>query len=66
MFFLPIGKSDDHTVFELLRHFGQSDFSETAERNSTKPDRNQYLNVLVQVCVLQADKKNKMAALVSD
>ena len=37
-------------------------FSETAERNSTKFDRKQDLNVLYQVCVFRADQKNKMAA----
>ena len=37
--------------------------SETAERNSTKLDRKQDLNVLYQVCVFLADRKNKMAAL---
>ena len=36
-------------------------FSETAERNSTKVDRMQDLNVLTQVCVFRADRKNKMA-----
>ena len=41
-------------------------FSETAERNSTKLDRKQDLNVLYQVFVFRADRKNKMAALVSD
>ena len=41
-------------------------YSETAERNSTKLDRKQDLNVLYQVCVYQADRKNKMAALASD
>ena len=41
-------------------------FSETAERNSTKLDRKQDLNVLYQVCVFRADQKNKMAALASD
>ena len=41
-------------------------FSETAERNSTKLDRKEDLNVLYQVCVFRADRKNKMAALVSD
>ena len=41
-------------------------FSETAEWNSTKLDRKQDLNVLYQVCVFQADRKNKMAALASD
>ena len=40
--------------------------SETAERNSTKCDRKQDLNVLYQVCVFLADRKNKMAALASD
>ena len=40
--------------------------SETAERNSTKLDRKQDLNVLYQVCVFRADWKNKMAALASD
>ena len=39
---------------------------ETAERNSTKLNRKQYLNVLQQVCVFGADRKNKMAALASD
>ena len=37
--------------------------SETAERNSTKLDRKQDLNVLYQVCVFRADPQNKMAAL---
>ena len=40
--------------------------SETAERNSTKLDRKQDLNVLYQVCVFWADRKNKMDALASD
>ena len=40
--------------------------SETAKRNSTKLDRKQDLNVLYQVCVFRADRKNKMAALTSD
>ena len=40
--------------------------SEMTERNSTKLDRKQDLNVLYQVCVFQADRKNKMAALASD
>ena len=44
-----------------------SDFSsETAEQNSTKLDRKQDLNVLYQVCVFRADRKNKMAVLASD
>ena len=40
--------------------------SETAERNSTKLDRKQDHNALYQVCVFRADRKNKMAAMVSD
>ena len=40
--------------------------SETAERNTTKLDRKQGLKVLYQVCVFRANRKNKMAALVSD
>ena len=40
--------------------------SETAEQNSTKLDRKQDLDVLYQVCVFRADRKNKMAALASD
>ena len=42
------------------------DFSEIAERNSTKLDRKQDLNVLYQVCVFRVDRKNKMAASSSD
>ena len=40
--------------------------SETADPNSTKLDGKQDLNVLHQVCVFRADRKNKMAALASD
>ena len=40
--------------------------SETAERNSTKLDRKQDLNVFYEVCVFRADRKNKMAAPASD
>ena len=40
--------------------------SETAEWNPTKLDRKQDLNVVYQVCVFRADRKNKMAALASD
>ena len=41
-------------------------FSETADQKSTKLDRKQDLNVLYQVCVFWAVRKNKMAALASD
>ena len=34
-------------------------FSETAERNSTKLDRKQDLNVLYKVCVFRADRKTR-------
>ena len=40
--------------------------SETAVQNSTKLVMKQDLNVLYQVCVFRADRKNKMAALASD
>ena len=64
-FFGPIGKTR-WPPWPLIG-WGNSDFcSETAERNSTKLDRKQDLNVLYQVCVFRADQKNKMAALVSD
>ena len=65
VFFGPIGK----TRWPPWPLIGWDIFnfsSETAERNSTKLDRKQDLNVLYQVCVFQADRKNKMAALASD
>ena len=40
--------------------------SETTERNSTKLDTKQDLNVLYQVCNFWADLKNKMTHLASD
>ena len=40
--------------------------SEITERNSTKFDRKQDLKALYQVCVFQADRKNKKAALASN
>ena len=40
--------------------------SETAELNSKKVDRKQDVNVLYQVCVVQAVRKNQIAALASD
>ena len=65
VFFGPIGK----TRWPPWPLIGWDIFdfsSETAERNSTKLDRKQDLNVLYQVCVFQADQKNKMAALAFD
>ena len=65
VFFGPIGKTRwppwpliDWDIFDFS--------SETAERNSTKLDRKQDLNVLYQVCVFRVDRKNKMAVLASD
>ena len=65
VFFRPIGK----TIWLPRPQIGWDIFdfsSETAEWNSSKLDRKQDLNVLYQVCVFCADRKNKMAALVSD
>ena len=65
VFFRPIGK----TRWPPWPLIGWDIFdfsSETAERNSTKLDRKQDLNVLYQVCVFPADQKNKMTALASD
>ena len=65
VFFRPIGK----TRWPPWPLIGWDNFdfsSETAERNSMKLDRKQDPNVLYQVCVFWADRKNKMAALASD
>ena len=65
VFFVPIGK----TRWPPWPLIGWDIFdfsSETAERNSTKLDGKQDLNVLYQVCVFWADRKNKMAAQASD
>ena len=65
VFFGPIGK----TRWPPLPLIGWDIFhfsSETAERKSTKLDRKQDFNVLYQVCVFRANRKNKMAALASD
>ena len=37
--------------------------SETVEQNSMKLDRKRDLNILYQVCIFRANRKNKMAAL---
>ena len=65
VFFGPIGK----TRWPPWSLIGWDIFdfsSETAEWNSTKLDRKQDLNVLYQVCVFRANRKNKMAVLASD
>ena len=62
VFFGPIGK----TKLPPWPLIGWDIFdfsSETAERNSTKLDRKQDLNVLYQVCVFQADRKTKWPPL---
>ena len=65
MFFRPIRKT--RWPHWPLIGWDIFDFSsKTAERNSTKLDRKQDLNVLYQVWVFRADRKNKMAALASD
>ena len=65
VFFGPIGK----TRWPPWPLIGWNIFdfsSETAERNSTKLDRKQDLNVLYKVCVFRTVRKNKIAALASD
>ena len=58
---------DALSVVRPLLTFHIFDFSsETTEWNSTKLARKQELNILYQVCVFQADQKNKMAAMASD
>ena len=65
VFFGPIGKRR-WPPWPLIGWHIFDFSSETAEQNSTKFDRKQDLNVLYQVCVFRADRKNKMAALASD
>ena len=61
VFFGPIGKTrwppQPHICLDIFDFF-----SETTERNSTEFDRMQDLNVLYQVCVFRADRKNNIAA----
>ena len=65
VFFGPIGKT--RWPPRPLIRWDIFDFSsETAEWNSLKLDRKQDVNVLYQVCVFHADRKNKMAAPASD
>ena len=64
---IVITRCPSSVVRRLSLTFHIFDFSsETTEWNSTKLDRKQDLNVLYQVCVFRADRKNKMAALASD
>ena len=65
VFFGPIGKTR-WPPWPLIG-WDIFDFSSaTNERNSTKLDRKQDLNVPYQVCVFRVDRKNRMAALASD
>ena len=65
LFFGPIGKRR-WPPWPLIGLDIFDFFSETAERNSKKFDRKQDLNVFYQVCVIEANRKNKMATLASD
>ena len=65
LFFGPIGKTR-WPPWPLIGWDIFDFFSETAEWNLTKLHRKQDLNVLYQVFVFRADRKNKMAALASD
>ena len=58
VFFGPIGKTR-WPPWPLIGWDIFDFFSEIAERNSTKLDRKQTLNVLYQVCVFQADLKSR-------
>ena len=65
LFFGPVGKKR-WPPWPLVGWDIFDFFAKTAERNSTKLDGKEDLNVLYQVCVFWADRKNKMAALASD
>ena len=65
VFFGPIGKAR-WPPWALIGWDIFDFYSATAEQNSTKLDRKRDCNVLYQVCVLRADRKNKMAVLASD
>ena len=62
VFFGPIGKTR-WPPWPLIGWDILDFSSETAERNSPKLDKKKDLNVLYQVCVFRADRKNRMAAL---
>ena len=65
VFFRPIEKTRWPPWYPI--HWNIFDFSsETAKRNSSKLDSKQDINIFYQVCALRADRKNKMAAFVSD
>ena len=59
-------RSEGMPVLYFVLIFHIVDFSETADRNSTKLKRKQDLKVIYQVVVIRADRKNKTAFLASD
>ena len=65
VFFGPIGKTR-WPPWPLIGWDIFDFFSKTTEWNSTKLERKQDLNVLYQVCVFRADRKNKLDALAVD
>ena len=64
--FCPVWHGASSCQTECLTSFKSFQEVWTTERNLTKLDRKQVLNVLYQVCVFRADPKNNMAALASD
>ena len=65
VFFVPIRKTR-WSPWPLICWDIYDFFPETAEQNSMIRDRKQDLNVLCQVCVFWAIRKNKMTVLTSD
>ena len=65
VFFGPIGKQDGRHGLWFAETFSTSPLK-PLNRNSTKLDRKQDLNVLYQVCVFWADRKNEMVAMASE
>ena len=61
-FFGPIGKTR-WPPWPLMSWDIFNFSSETVEQNSMKLDRKRDLNILYQVCIFRANRKNKMAAL---
>ena len=55
-----------HNLCTIIATNAVFDFSSETERNSTKVDRKQDLNVFYQVCLFRSIGKNKMAVPASD
>ena len=62
VFFGPVGKKK-WPPWSLIGLDIFNFSSETTERNSKTLDRKQDLNILYQVCIFRAIRKNKMASL---